>query len=152
MTDNPHFEKVDGWAGAELRLGFTPLRPSGEPVSLQIHVRDHKLRLVEPTLEAHFGPYVLSQARREPAEARRLAYDESYGVSPRSVDIAGRPAIAHDLGALPDPSDVDPRSPAVVTWADGDIFVLLASESMAVDELIEEARSLYPARHDDARR
>lgn len=148
MADNPHFDSVEDWADAETRLGFTPLCPASEPTALRIHVRDHKLREVAPTLEAHFDRFVLSQARRHPAEARRLAHGERYGLAPMEIGIAGHDAMAYELGPAPAPDDIDPRSPAVVTWADDDLFVLLASDSMTVEELIEEARSLYSAGHD----
>ena len=143
MTDNPHFQSVDGWDEAEPRLGFRPLRPSVEPNVLSIHVLDHKLREVEPTLEAHFDHFVLSQGLRDPAEAKRLAH-QRYGPDPVEVVIAGHRALAYELGPEPAPDDIDPRPPAVVTWADEGIFVLLASDSMTAIELIEEARSLYP--------
>lgn len=148
MADTPNFESVDNWAEAESRLGFTPLTPLREPSVLRIHVRDHKQREVEPTLEAHFDRYVLSQARRQPVEARRLAYEQRYGVSPDSVAIGGHEGVVHELGPVPEPGDIDPRQPAVVTWADGHLFMLLASDSMPVDELIEVARSLYAAGHE----
>jgi hypothetical protein len=152
VTENPHFETADDWAQAGIRLGFTPLRPASHPSVLRIHVRDHRLREVAPTLEAHFDRYVLSQARRQPSEAHRLAHGVTYGSSPVPVDVAGHDAVAYELGPTPAPDDIDPRSPSVVTWADGDIFVLLASDSMTVDELIEEARFLYPARDDSTHR
>lgn len=152
MADTPSFESVDDWAEAKSRLGFTPLSPAPEPNSLRIHVRDHKAREVEPTLEAHFDGYVLSQARRHPTEARRLAYERRYGVSPEPVDVRGHVAFTYELGPMPDPNDIDPRTPAVVTWADDDIFMFLASDSMRVDELIEVATSLYPAGHEARRR
>lgn len=143
MTDNPHFEDVDGWEEAESRLGFRPLRPEVEPSELRIHVLDHKLREVEPTLEAHFDDFVLSQGLRRPKEAHRMAR-QRYGTGPVEVVIAGHDALVYELGPEPAPDDVDPRPPAVVTWADDGLFVLLASDSMTAIELIEEARSLYP--------
>lgn len=145
MTDNPHFENVDGWDEAESRLGFKPLRPAVEPGELCIHVLDHKMREVELTLEAHFDSYVLTQGMREPNEANRLAR-QRYGPDPVGVVIAGHDALAYELGPEPAPDDIDPRPPAVVTWVDGGMFVLLASDSMTAIELIEEARSLYPPR------
>lgn len=148
MTENPHFESVDDWAAAESRLGFRPLSPGIEPTFLRIHVRDHKLRDVDPTLEAHFDRYVLTQARRDSREAHRLAHAVLYGSSPMQVGVAGHEAVAYELGPVPPTDDIDPRSPAVVTWADDDIFVLLASDSMTLGELIEVARTLYSAGHD----
>lgn len=148
MSDESHFLAVDNWVDAESRLGFTPLRPEAEPTALRIHVRDHKLREVQPTLEAYFARYVLSQALRDPAEARRLARDQRYGPDPLQVDIAGLDGVAYELGQVPDPDDIDPRPPAVVTWADDELFVLLASDSMTAAQLIEVAQSLYPAGDD----
>ena len=116
-----------------------------EPCELRIHVLDHKLREVEPTLEAHFDDYVLSQGLRQPAEAHRLAR-RRYGPDPVETVIAGCDALVYELGPEPAPDDVAPRPPAVVTWADDGLFVLLASDSMTAIELIEEARSLYPPR------
>jgi hypothetical protein len=113
-----------------------------EPCELRIHLLDHKLREVDPTLEAHFDGYVLSQGLRHPEEAYRLAR-RRYGPDPVEVVIAGRDALVYELGPEPAPDDVDPRAPAVVTWADDGLFVLLASDSMTAIELIEEARSLY---------
>ena len=59
-------------------LAFQPLEPAytaGRRLrSLRIHVRDHKLRelpIHDRTLEADYGPFVLSQARRGVDEARR---------------------------------------------------------------------------------
>lgn len=150
MTEGSHFLEVADWSEAESRVGFAPLRPRAEPTALRIHVRDHKLREVEPTLEASFGSYSLSQGLRDPAEAKRLARVRRYGPAPVSVDVAGLEAVAYELGPMPDLGDIDPRLPAVVTWADDALFVLVASGSMACLELIEVARSLYPARHETA--
>ena len=144
MTDGGHFDGVVDWDEAESRLGFKPLRPRTKPTLIRIHVRDHRSREVEPTLEAQIGDYVLSQARREPSEARRLAHDETYGRDPKAIEIAGVDGVAYELGPVPDPHDIDPRPPAVVTWADDELFVLVASDSMTASQLIEEARSLYP--------
>ena len=149
-TDNPHFERIEDWEEAESRLGFAPLRPVAEPISLNVHVMDHKQRRVEPTLEASFDGYVLSQALRDPAEAGRLAR-RRYGSDPFEIVIAGHDGLAYELGPQPVPGDMDPRPPAVVTWADDGLFVLVASDSMTVMELIEIARSLYPPHHEPER-
>lgn len=100
------------------------------------------MRDVPPTLEVHFDGYVLSQAKRHPAEASHLAA-ESYGPDPRVVSVAGQHAHAYDLGPEPADDDTDPRPPAVVTWADGSLFLLLASETKTVADLLEIAASLY---------
>ena len=80
-------------------LTFRPLEPrhtAGHRLqSIQIHVRDHKLRelpIEARTLEAHYGAFVLSQAQKGASEARRLALDVSYGLAPRDARIAGRAA------------------------------------------------------------
>ena len=67
------------------------------------------------------------------------------GMGTAAHRVLGKNARAA-TGPEPAPDDVDPRPPAVVTWADDGLFVLLASDSMTAIELIEEARSLYPPR------
>lgn len=103
------------------------------------------MREVGPTLEVYYEGFVLSQALRDPEEAGRMAA-ERYGPDPRHVLVGDHPGFLYDLGPEPDPEDIDPRSPAIVTWADGDLFVLLTSESMEANYLLEVAGSLYPAR------
>jgi len=146
MSDvNDHFITVDDWEQAEETLGFKPFRPRHRPQAFRIHVRDHRLRDVPPTLEVYFDGFTLSQAKRDEVEARRLA-TESYGLEPAVVRIGRNQAVAYELGPEPDPGDIDPRSPSVVTWADGDLFLLLASDTKPADDLLEIAASLYPAR------
>jgi hypothetical protein len=41
------------------------------------------------------------------------------------------------------PNDPDGRSPAVVTWHDGDMHFFLVSDSTSARELIRVAESLY---------
>ena len=87
--------------------------------SVRIHVRDHKLRelsINDRTLEAHYGGFVLSQARKGADEARRLALDVWYGNAGEWGRIAGHVARIYELGPEPAPDDIDGRSPAVVTW------------------------------------
>ncbi len=146
MTEvNKHFISVDGWDEAAATLGFEPLRPRQEARAFRIHVRDHRMREVAPTLEVHFAGFVLSQALREPDEAGRMAA-ERFGPDPRQVLVGGHPGFVYELGPEPGPDDIDPRPPAIVTWADGALFVLLASESMEANDLLEISGSLYPAR------
>jgi len=125
-----------------------PTRTAGLPLqALRIHVRDHKRRelpLSERTLEAHYGRFVLSQARKTDEEARRLATDVSYGRDPREARIAGHDARVYELGPEPEPDDIDGRSPAVVVWHDAGMLFLVASGEMTSDELIGIAISLYP--------
>jgi hypothetical protein len=75
-------------------LTFQPLAPkhtAGLSLdSLRIHLRDHKLRDVpvgHRTLEAHYGSFVLSQARKGAKEARRLAIEVSYGRAAREDEF-----------------------------------------------------------------
>ena len=132
---------------------FRPLEPrhtAGLSLrSIQIHVRDHKLRelpIEDRTVEAHFGAFVVSQSRKGATEARRLALDVSYGPTSREARIAGHSARVYELGPEPPPDDIDGRSPSVVTWHDGDMFFLIASGALLSDELVRVAVSLYEAR------
>ena len=134
-------------------LTFRPLEPSHTAgcklQSIQIHVRDHKLReltIADRTLEAHYGGFVLSQSKKGATEARRLALDVSYGLAPREGRIAGQAARLYERGPEPPPGDIDGRSPSVVTWHDGDMFYLIASGEMSADDLVRVAVSLYKAR------
>jgi len=150
MTRNIHFETADSWDAVRNKLTFEPLEPSHTEgfhlQSLQIHVRDHKQRELtvgDRTLEAHYGGFVLSQARRTADEARRLALTVSYGQAPRTVQIAGRDARVYELGPEPPPDDIDGRSPSVVVWHDGEMFYLMASGEMPSEALVRIAASLY---------
>jgi hypothetical protein len=150
---NPHFLTAESWKSAEAMLTFRPCVPRRTAglllQALDIHVRDHKRRelpLGERTLEAQYGPFVLSQARRTEDEARRLVRDVSYGRDPREARIAGHEARVYELGPEPEPDDIDGRREAVVVWHDVGMFFLVASSEMASDELIRIAVSLYPPR------
>lgn len=59
--------------------------------------------------------------------------------------LAGHKGVKYELGPEPDQDDVDPRQPAVVTWADGPLFLLLASDTKASADLLEIVASLYAA-------
>jgi hypothetical protein len=150
VTINPHFETAQSWKAARPMVAFRPLEPSHTAgfrlQSIQIHVRDHKLRelaIEDRTLEAHYGGFVLSQSKKGASEARRLALDVSYGQAARDARIAGRTARAYERGPEPPPDDIDGRSQSVVTWCDADMFFLIASAEMSSDDLIDVARSLY---------
>jgi len=67
----------------------------------------------------------------------------SYGRAGQAAEIAGRAAKIYELGPEPEPDDIDGRSPAVVVWADGELFCLVASSTMLVQELVKIAKSLY---------
>lgn len=155
MTDNPHFETALSWKSARAMLTFEPLEPvytAGLPLqSIRIHIRDHKLRMLAVgarTLEAHYGGFVVSQARKGAEEARRLALAVSYGQNGRSGQITGRAARIYEPGPEPLPEDIDGRNPAVVVWHDGELLCLVVSDSMPSDELVRIANSIY---RDEAR-
>lgn len=150
MSGNPYFETAATWNEAEALLTFRPLRPRHtegfELQSLRVHVRDHKRRELpagERSLEAHYGAFVLSQARKGREEARRLALDVQYGSAPRATRIAGHEARVYELAPEPAPHDPDGRSPAVVAWHDGELFFLIASGELPSDALVRIAESLY---------
>jgi hypothetical protein len=106
----------------------------------------HKLREIlinERTLEAHYGGFVLSQARKGTDEARRLALDVRYGSAGQEGQIVGHAARIYELGPEPAPDDIDGRTPAVVIWHDADLFFLVASDTMSSHELVRIAISLY---------
>lgn len=149
MAENPHFASIEDWAAAEELLGFTPLRPSdtaGRPLdALRVHAMDYRMRelpIDERTLEAHYDGFVFTQSGPGNAEARRLAYELSYGTVAREATIAGRDARAYDEGPVPEPDDPDGQMPAVVVWPDGDRFLLLAGE-LDVPTLLRIAASIY---------
>lgn len=150
MTDHPHFRTASSWQEAEALLTFRPVEPRQTEgfglQSIRVFVRDHRhrdLAVAERSMEAHYGSFVLSQARRPVEEARRLALDVAYGPAPRPAVIGGRDARVYELGPAPEPDDVDPRSPAVVSWHDGEIFLLLASDSLSAEALMRVAASIY---------
>ena len=151
MIDNPHFESAPDWKAARALLAFLPVEPrytAGYRLqAIRIHVRDHKLRELsvdERTLEAHYGGFVLSEQRKKSvSEARRVALDVSYGPEERDARIAGCAARVYELGPEPPPDDIDGRSPAVVTWHDGEMFYLIGSDQMPSGELVRIAKSLY---------
>ena len=149
-TRNRHFETAPSWKAARALVTFQPLEPEYTAglrlESIQIHVRDHKLRelaIGDRTLEAHYGGFVLSQSRKGINEARRLALDVSYGPLARQARIAGCAARVFEHGPEPPPGDIDGRLPAVVTWHDGEMFYLIASGEMTTDDLVRIAVSLY---------
>jgi hypothetical protein len=149
-TSNPHFQTAFSWKEAAALLTFRPVEPKHtEGFSLQsicVFVRDHKRRELpvgKRSLEAHYGSFVMSQARRSEDEARRLALAVPYGSEPREARIGGHEARVYELGPEPEPDDIDGRSPAVVTWHDGELFFLIASDSLPSEALIKVAASIY---------
>src|SRR5689334_16250688 len=150
MAGKPYFEKPRNWKAACALLSFKPRKPHHTEgfrlESLRVHVRDHKQRELPVegrTLEAHYGAFALSQARRSAAEARRLALDVPYGQAVREMRIGGHAARVYELGPEPEPGDIDGRSPSVVAWHDGEMFYFLASGEMSSGDLVKIAESLY---------
>ena len=150
MMGNPHFETAPSWKAARTMLAFQPLEPrytAGHSLqSIRIHVRDHRLRalaVADRTLEAHYGAFVFSQARKGREEARHLALAVSYGPEGRDAQFAGFKSRIYELGSEPPPDDIDGRTPAVVTWSDGAMFYLIVSDSMPSADLVRIADSMY---------
>ena len=150
MASNPHFLDCPSWSHSVSAMGFEPRIPVdtlGHPLQvLRVFVRDHRMREVAPSermLEAHYGSFVVSQSRPGAKRARSLAMNTSYGASSVLTQVAGLDAKAWELGPEPIPDDLDGRPPAVITWADGDRFYLIASDQRIVGDLIKVAESLY---------
>lgn len=113
-------------------------------LSVRLFVRDHRMREVpatEQALEAYYEDFVFSQSRPG-AEAARASVQRSYGSDPTATEVSGREARAYPRGPEPPPDDPDPRMPAVVVWAEGDDFFLLASDLLEVEDLLPIARSV----------
>jgi hypothetical protein len=152
--DTHHFATAASLDAARALLTFEPVEPRDTAgrarPALRVHVRDHRRReipVADRTLEAHYGSFVFTQSRKGAGEARRLALTVRYGPEPREAEILGRPARAYELGPEVPPDDVDGRSPAVVAWADGEMFYFLASGELPADDLIRIATSVHaPAR------
>ena len=150
MSANPHFQGVSSWGEARPLITFDPVQPNDTAgatlQSLAVFVRDHKMRDVpvsDRTLEAYYGEFSFTQSRKAGGEARRMAIEVPYGRWPCEARIGVHEARTYDLGPEPDPGDIDPRSPAVVTWHDGEMFYLVASDTLDVDVLLRIARSIY---------
>ena len=153
MTENAHFVSVASFEDAREMLTFQPREPAvrGDPerVRLRIFVRDHKMRelaIADRSLEAYYDRFVFTQSRKGVDEARRLALDVSYGRDPRPGAIGGHAAKMYERGPEPEPGDPDARMPAVVTWHDGEMFFLLASGELPVQDLITIAQSIHSPR------
>lgn len=147
---NPHFEAVNSMAEARPKLLFEPRQPlhtAGLVLQcINIYVRDHKQRQVavaERSVEAHYGAFVVTQTWKGVDEARRWALDVAYGPDGRDARIAGHAARIYELGPQVPADDSDGRSPAVVTWHDGEMHYLIASDQLCRAELVRIADSLY---------
>ena len=134
VADNPHFETARDWRAARGMVAFRPLAPGYTAgfrlQAIRIHVRDHKMRdlaVAARSLEAHYGAFSLSQARKGASEARRLALEVSYGRDGREARIAGHEARVYERGPEPAADDIDGRSPAAAVWHDGEMLYLVAS-------------------------
>lgn len=146
---NPHFAAVDSLEAAEALLSFRPSVPTFsagcELDSIAVFVMDHRRRQVpvdQRIVELHYGQFVVSQQAPGPAEVRRLALEVSYGRAPIDIQLPTGPGRAYELGPPVPPDDIDGRAPAVVAWAAGDRFVLVASSDYERDVLLEIARSI----------
>ena len=150
MSAGPAFESAGSLKEAAALLAFEPIVPAETAGctldAIRVHVRDHKGRDVpsdDRTLELHYGDFVVSESRKGEAEARHWAIEVSYGQSFREILVAGRKGRAFDLGPEVPPDDIDGRSPAVVTWYDGELFFLVASGNMPAESLQRVAESMY---------
>ena len=150
MTENPHFQAVRSFKAARELLTFRPIEPQftgGHRLqSIRVHLRNHKRRdlpIHDRTLEAQYGAFLFSQSQKGATDARRNAMDIRYGQNWRETRIAGREACVYELGPEPPPDDIDGRSPAVVTWYDGEMFYFLASTELPAEELVGIARKIY---------
>jgi hypothetical protein len=144
MADNPHFRTFETLEEAEVYLGFNSLgRRIGDPTAIEIHVRDHRLREVTPTLELHYEHFVLTQRRLGAAESWRAVSKGSYGPVRHQVRVGSHIAFDYELGDEPGAGDSDPRQPAVVNWSDGELFCLLASDVLEMSQLLGVTNSLY---------
>lgn len=150
MPDNAHFEFPSSWDEAADLVNFKPVGPANtggrDLQSFAVFVRDHKFRELareNRNLEVYYDGFSFSQSRQGVEEARRMALEVSYGRAPGEALVAGHEARVYELGPVPAADDIDPRSPAVVVWCDGDMFFLMASDSLQSDVLLPIAASIY---------
>ena len=150
MIENPHFATVASWDDAEDMLTFRPRTPRWTAgfrlENLAVYIRDHKKRdlpIGARSLEAHYGGFSVSQARKGRAEARRWALEVRYGPAAYPVRLRGHEGRGYELGPEVPPDDIDGRSPAVVTWHDGEMFYFVASVELPAETLIDIAGSMY---------
>ncbi len=146
---NPHFAAAESIDAAEALLTFRPSVPAFtagcELDSIAVFVMDHRRREVpveERTVELHYGRFVVSQQAPGPDEARRLALDVPYGPEPIEIRFPAGPGRAYELGPPVPPDDIDGRAPAVVAWAAGGRFHLVASSELERSVLLEIGGSI----------
>lgn len=151
MTRNDHFESATDWEAAARLVEFEPRRPADtagfELSTLSVHVMDHRKRRIPKgarSLEAHYGGFVLAQQQAPSIpEAQRRALSLPYGQAAATVLVAGHEGRGYELGPMPDPDDIDGRTPAVVVWNDGAMFYLVASDQLEAAILLRIASSMY---------
>lgn len=86
---------------------------------------------------------MFTQSRKGEVEARCQALEVPYGSFPVKSKIAGHDAQVYELGPEPEPDDIDPRSPSVVAWHDGELLLLIASDRLSSETLVRIAESVY---------
>ncbi|MGD9904839.1 MAG: ankyrin repeat domain-containing protein [Vicinamibacterales bacterium] len=148
----PRFLAPATWAEAAALLTFVPRVPAetlGRAlVGLRVHVRDHRHRDLPRhlrTFEAHYDGVAVCQSCPGPLAARRRAFEVRYGEGGRPIRVAGREGCGYPLGPEVPADDVDGRSAAVATWADGPMFHFLASTQLPLEDVERVAASLYAA-------
>ena len=146
---NPHFAAVDSIEAAEALLTFRPSVPEFtagcELDSIAVFIMDHRRREVpaeKRSVELHYGRFAVSQQAPGPDEARRLALDVSYGRGPIEIQFPTGPGRAYEPGPPVPADDIDGRAPAVVVWAAGDRFNLVASSELELAVLVDVAGSM----------
>ena len=146
---NPHFVVAESIDAAEKLLTFRPSVPAFTAEcrldSIAVFVMDHQRREVPAerrSVELHYGRFAVSQQAPGPDEARRLALEVPYGRMPMEIQLPGGPGRAYELGPPVPPDDLDGRAPAVVVWASGDRFHLLASSELEHPVLMDIAGSI----------
>jgi hypothetical protein len=151
--DNPHFESAASWQEAAELLAFEPAVPGqtgGRALeSLAVFVRDHRMRelaIEERSLEAFYAGFVFTQSCHSRERARDAALSTPYGADPKPIAVGEHEGRGYERGPEPAPGDPDPVMPAVVVWSVAEMFYLLASEELAVEELLTIARSVEPPR------
>ena len=146
----PRFLAPETWDQARTLVAFEPrvaFDTRGRALcGLRVHVRDHRRRDLPMhlrTLEAHYDGVAVCQSRPGASGARRRALEVRYGQGGTAIRIAGHEGRAYPLGPEVPPDDIDGRSAAVITWADGPMFYFVSSTQLPVEELTFVAASLY---------
>jgi hypothetical protein len=77
-----------------------------------------------------------------PEEAIRRVFETSYGRAGEPVMISDHEGVGYELGPPVPDDDIDGRGPAVLVWFDGEVFHLVASDELDLNELVRIARSI----------